>query len=64
MVSFPHVMQEQDRQCTYNVTQARPLIIVAMEKQKVLLIDLSMHACACVHVGTRLHGRVHAHTCM
>ena len=33
-------------------------IIVAVEKQLVLHIGLCVHACACVHVGTRTRGCV------
>jgi hypothetical protein len=46
--------RQQDRQCTYNVTLRRVhQTIVTVEKQKLLLIRLCVHAHACVHVGTR-----------
>jgi hypothetical protein len=37
-------------------------MIVAVEKQQILLIGLCV--LACVHVGARALGRVHAHKCM
>jgi hypothetical protein len=45
-------------------TEARSRNIVAVEKQQVLHIGLCVHSSACVHVGTRVRWRVHAHTCM
>ena len=45
--------------------QARSRIIVAVDKQQVLLIGLCVCVRAwCVHVGTRTRGHVHAHMCM
>jgi hypothetical protein len=53
------VQRKQEVQYAYNVTfESRSRIIVAVEKQYALLIGL----CACVNVGTRARGRVHAHT--
>ena len=63
-------MLQQDRQCTYNVAlRSVHETVVAMEKQEYFTFvcaclreRASERARACVHVGTRARGRVHAHT--
>jgi hypothetical protein len=65
------IYQEQNRQCTYNVTMTRfPVTIVAVEKQCYILVCV----CVCVRVrarartnmrvGDRARGRLHACACV
>ena len=53
-------------QCTYNVTlrRVRESLLPWKRNMYYLLVCLCMRYRACVHMGTRALGRVHAHTCM
>ena len=53
---------QQDSQCTYNITQARSRIIVAVEKQ----YEYYLLVCVCSRVRACMwaRGRMLAHKCM
>jgi hypothetical protein len=54
---YPSTARQQDRQCTNNVTLRRVRELLLLWK----VISISYWSvCACVHVGTRARGRVHA----